>query len=142
IGPDWTGNFSQARFNKTLRALDPKLGSLVNPGTAEQLQTLGNVARYTQAQPRGSFVNNSNTFTAGAADYGASGLEGVANVAAHGVPVGTWTRKALSKAAAGRRVKATLAPGAGLDLLAPPNRLSSYGSNALAPRAANQLGTP
>jgi hypothetical protein len=84
---------------------------------AEQLEKLGNVARYTTAQPRGSFVNNSNTFVAGAADYGAGALEGVANVAAGGVPVGTWTRQAVSEARGKRAARRSTAPGAGLDRL-------------------------
>lgn len=117
IDADWNGNFSQAGFNKGLQALQPKLGSLVDPKTAEQLSTLGNVARYTQFQPRGSFVNNSNTFVAGAADYGAGALEGAANVAAHGIPVGTWARKAISTVNAAKAARASIAPGAGLDRL-------------------------
>lgn len=117
IDADWNGNFSQAGFNKGLQALGPKLNSLVDPKTAEQLSTLGNVARYTQFQPRGSFVNNSNTFVAGAADYSASALEGAANVAAGGVPVGTWARKSVQALSAGKAVRQATAPGAGLDRL-------------------------
>ncbi len=118
ITPDYKGNFTQSGYNKALRGLDPKLQSLVDPKTAEQLQTLGNVANYTQFQPRGSFVNNSNTFVAGAADYGAGALEGAANVAAHGIPVGTWGRKAIQKMQAGKQVRSAIAPGAGLGRLA------------------------
>lgn len=60
------GNFSQAGYNKALAEVTPRLGDLVSPEHAQQLQQLGNVARLTQAQPRGSFVNNSNTFVAAA----------------------------------------------------------------------------
>lgn len=132
-----SGNFSQAGFNRALQALDPKLSSLVDPKTAEQLNTLGNVARYTQLQPRGSFVNNSNTFTAGAANYGAGALEGAANVAAHGIPVGTWTRKALEKATVGRTVQQSIQPGAGLDQLKP---LTAYQQMLQAARAKAAQG--
>jgi hypothetical protein len=131
LRPDYTGNFSNYGFNKALRNLDPKLRSLVDANTAEQLQTLANVANYTQFQPKGSFVNNSNTFTAGAADYGASALEGAANVAAHGVPIGTWTRKAFQKSALRKTVERATAPGAGLD------RLAAKGSLAEAALRAN-----
>src|SRR6185369_9270899 len=64
VGPGQSGNFAQAAFNKQLVALDPKLRSLVDPKTADQLGTLGNVTHYTQNQPRGSYVNNSNTAVA------------------------------------------------------------------------------
>ncbi|MDE3023803.1 MAG: hypothetical protein KGI54_18460, partial [Pseudomonadota bacterium] len=56
-----TGNFSQAGYNKALQALSPKMDQLFDPKQAQQLKTLGNVARYTQEQPRGAYVNNSNT---------------------------------------------------------------------------------
>ncbi len=114
IRDNWTGNFSQDGFNRALQNLSPKIRSLVDPATAETLGNLGDVARYTQVQPRGSFVNNSNTAVAQMADYGAGALEGAANVAAHGVPVGTWGRNALQRASTGRLVKQSLAPGAGL----------------------------
>lgn len=113
-----SGNFSQARFNKALQGLSPKLQSLVDPKTAEQLDTLGNVARYTQAQPRGSFVNNSNTFVAGAADYGAGAVEHAANAVFHGVPVATAIRKGANALQASSRERQALSPGAGLGRLA------------------------
>lgn len=111
-----TGNFSQAGYNKALRAVSPKLDQLFQPEHAQQLQTLGNVARYTQEQPRGSYVNNSNTFVAGAANLAKGTAEGAANVAAHGIPVGTWVRKGLEKRAEAKAVKEALAPGAGIKL--------------------------
>src|SRR6185503_10530210 len=58
------GNFSQAGYNRALSELTPKLEFLLGEQVAERAQALGNVARYTQAQPRGAFVNNSNTFVA------------------------------------------------------------------------------
>lgn len=108
------GNFSQAGYNRALAELTPKLNDLVGPQRAEQVQTLGNVARYTQHQPRGSFVNNSNTFVAAAMEGAKSSIEGAANVAAGGVPVGTWTRKALESRADKKFVRESLKPGAGL----------------------------
>jgi len=59
-------------------------------------------------------VNNSNTFVAGAAEYGASAAEGAANVAAGGVPVGTWVRKAGQKFKTGKELDNILSPGAGI----------------------------
>lgn len=117
LDPGYQGNFAAASYNKALTTMAPNLRTLFPARAAEQLEQLGNVARYTTAQPRGSFVNNSNTFVAGAADYGAGALEGVANVAAGGVPVGTWTRTAISEARGKRAARRSTAPGAGLDRL-------------------------
>ena len=110
------GNFSQAGYNKALQALGPRMKSLVDPNTSETLDTLGNVARYTQAQPRGSAVNNSNTFVAAAAE-GAKGLvEHAVNAKTLGLG-GTATRRFLQKRAERQAVQRSLAPGAGLDQL-------------------------
>lgn len=109
------GTLSQARYNRTLQDLRNR--GLFSPGTSEQTQTLGNVARYTQFQPRGSFVNNSNSAVSLLADHAASGLEGMANVAAKGIPVGTIARRALQKRAAAAEVNESLKPGAGLTKL-------------------------
>jgi hypothetical protein len=116
------GNFASASFNKHLEAMRPKLGSLVAPEQAQQLDALGNVSRYTTAQPKGSFVNNSNTFVSALAGHGASALEGVANVAAHWAPVGTFARKALEGRSAGNAVKRALNPASGLDRLEETNK--------------------
>jgi len=111
------GNFSQAGYNKALKQLDPRLLELVDGETAQQLRALGNVARYTQAQPRGSYVNQSNTFVAGAKEMAKGGLEKAANVAGFGVvPIGTMTREALAKRASAQQTKESLKPGAGTKL--------------------------
>jgi len=114
------GNFSQANFNKHLQALSPKLSSLFDPKTVEQLETLGNVARYTQAQPRGSFVNNSNTLVGALASHAANAAEGIANVKAGGIPVGTIARKALENRSAKKLAKETMTPYGGLTKLPEP----------------------
>jgi hypothetical protein len=108
------GNFSQAGYNRALSEVMPKIDDLLDEATAEQVQKLGAVARYTQAQPRGSFVNNSNTFVSAAADHLASTLEGVANVTAGGIPVGTFARKGLQGRAERNFVRKATAPGAGI----------------------------
>lgn len=111
------GNFSQAGYNKALRQLDPKLLELVDGETAQQLKALGNVSRYTQAQPRGSYVNQSNTFVAGAKEMAKGGLEKAGNVAGFGVvPLGTMTREALASRAAAKQTQESLKPGAGTKL--------------------------
>lgn len=110
------GNFSQAGFNRHLQALSPKLNSLVDPKTAEQLETLGNVARYTQVHPRGSFVNTSNTATSLLAEHGKNLLEGAANMKTGGVG-GTLVRNALQRRAMNKAAQQALEPGAGLTRL-------------------------
>ncbi len=114
ISPEWTGNFTQAGFAKTLQQLDPKAKLLFAPDTLETLSNLRDVAGYTQFQPRGSFVNNSNTFVSGVAKYGGDAAAGAANVAFGGVPVGTWTQQAGNKLFNRSRINRMLEPGAGI----------------------------
>lgn len=114
IDPMGNGTFSQAGFNKHLQALSPKLGSLVDPQTVEQLETLGNVARYTQAQPKGSYVNNSNTLVGALASHAANAAETGANVAAKGFPIGTITRKVIQSRSDAKAAKQVLKPYGGL----------------------------
>lgn len=109
-----SGNISQAGLNKAIQNLGDKTRIVMGPDASQTLEKLGNVARYTQEQPRGSYVNNSNTFVASVANAAKSSLEGAANVAAHGVPVGSWTRQALERRAGAKAVAKSLEPGAGL----------------------------
>ncbi len=115
------GRLSQARFNKNLQGLAPKLNDLVGPQTADTLQRIGNVARYIQEQPAGSFVNNSNTFTAQAGQAAAKAGEGMVNYAFHGLPIGTFGRRWLMRGAEAKAAANALAPEAGLDYV--PNSL-------------------
>jgi len=115
-----SGNISQAGLNKAIVNLGDKTRIVLGPEASQTIEKLGNVARYTQEQPRGSYVNNSNTFVAGAASAAKSAAEGVANRAAFGVPVGTWTRQALERRAATKEVGRSLEPGAGLATGQPP----------------------
>lgn len=124
IDPMGNGNFSRAGFNKQFQALSPKMGSLVDPKTAEHLETLGNVARYTQEQPRGAFVNNSNTFVAQAANAAASALEGAINVKAGGVPLGTWGRNIINKRSKNKAVSEILDPYGGFKVPMGSSKLS------------------
>lgn len=114
LNPLYEGNFAAASYNKALRQLDPKLRHLLPSETADNVERLGRVAGYATSQPKGSFVNNSNTFVAQAANYGADALEGAANVSTFGIPIGTWARKGFEGIKKRREVKSALAPGAGL----------------------------
>ncbi len=125
LNPHYEGNFAAASYNKALKQLDPKLRHLLPASAVENVEKLGRVAGYATSQPKGSFVNNSNSFVAAAADYGKSAAEGATNVAFGGVPVGTWGRRLMEGSQRKRQVRNSLAPGAGLGMLdeAPPNSL-------------------
>jgi hypothetical protein len=119
---DSSGNFSQAAFNKALNQLDKsqKLNLVFNPDASSTLKTLGNVAQYTQAQPRGSFVNNSNTLVGAMAERAAGGLETLGNVVGGGkvgLPLGSMVRGQVQKFKAGQETKKALEPGAGVTSL-------------------------
>lgn len=139
IADNGSGNFAQAGYNKALQNLAPKIGSLVDPKTVETLQNLGDVARYTQAQPRGSFVNNSNTAVASIARYGSGALEHGTNMAFKGIPVGTMVRGAAQKFSTTKLAQQALAPGAGLSQLAPSAGFRPMGA---APVPAGAMPAP
>lgn len=113
-----TGNFSQAGYNKALEGLRPKIPVIFDPQSGKQIEALGSVARYTMAQPRGSFVNTSNTLTGaiaqGLKERTKSAAEGVGNFVAHGMPLGTWVRDLLERRSINKQVDEALKPGAGI----------------------------
>lgn len=119
---DSSGNFSQAAFNKALNQLDKseKLNLVFNPDASSTLKTLGNVAKYTQAQPKGAFVNNSNTLVGAMAERAAGGLETLGNVVGGGkvgLPIGSMVRGQVQKFKAGQETKKALEPAAGVTSL-------------------------
>ena len=117
---DGQGNFSQAGYNKALKFLDDnnKLPLIFDGETAVGLKTLGNVARYTQAQPRGAFVNNSNTLVGALAEKAGQvvgrGVESGLNVAVPGLQLGTTLMETRARHAAAKETKQSLKPGAGI----------------------------
>lgn len=75
---DETGNFSQSAYNRALSQIgDRKLSVFFSPEELAGLRATGRVAAYTQFQPRGSAVNNSNS---GALALGA-GLDFLSRIA-------------------------------------------------------------
>lgn len=119
---DSQGNFSQAAFNKALNQLDKseKLNLVFNPDASSTLKTLGNVAHYTQAQPKGAFVNNSNTLVGAMAERAAGGLEALGNVVGggkFGIPVGSMVRGQVQKFKTAKETKKALEPAAGVTSL-------------------------
>jgi hypothetical protein len=118
---DGKGNFSNAQYNKALKKLDDvnNFGVIFDPESQLQLRTLGNVAAYTQFQPRGSFVNNSNSLVSYLADKAASGLEQTGNIIGLktiGYPIGSEARRGIRAAKERRETEAALKPGAGSTL--------------------------
>lgn len=111
-----TGNFSQAGYNKALEKIRPKLGVIFEPEQQQHLETLGRVARTTQAQPRGSYVNASNTGVVLIAEHAKGAAEGAANVAAGGFPLGTVARKIGGGIMKQRNINEALQTGAGIKL--------------------------
>jgi hypothetical protein len=117
---DGNGNFSQAGYNKALKKLDDvqNLNAIFNPEAASQLKTLGNVARYTQAQPRGAFVNNSNTLVGSLAEKAgkgvAMGVEKGLNVAVPGLQLGTSVMEMRARRASEAETRKALETGAGI----------------------------
>lgn len=116
LDPFYDGNFASVSYSRALQQLSPKLREIMAPSTAEHLEQLSRVAKNITSQPRGSFVNNSNTFTGAAADA----AEGALNFTTLGVPTGKWVRQGIDKVTTGRKVKKALRPGAGLGALNKP----------------------
>ena len=118
---DGKGNFSQANYNKALKKLDDvkNFEVIFDPEGQLQLRTLGNVAAYTQFQPRGSFVNNSNTLVGYLANKAAGGLEQTGNIMGlktFGYPIGSEARRVIRSARERREAEKALKPGAGSTL--------------------------
>ena len=118
---DGQGNFSQAGYNKALKFLDDsnKMPLIFDGDTATGLKTLGNVARYTQAQPRGAFVNNSNTLVGALAERAGAAVgktvETGLNVAVPGLQLGTTVMEMRARRAAAKETQKALKPGAGIE---------------------------
>lgn len=108
-------NFSQAGFNKALRGLDTKLPTLVGNKAYTQLNNIGEVAHATTFQPRGSWVNNSNTWVSQAAEHVKGALEYATNKVTLGIG-GTAVRNAAQRHASGKIVQKAVEPGAGISL--------------------------
>jgi len=118
---DGKGNFSQANYNKAVKKLDDvnNFGAIFDPESQLQLRTLGNVAAYTQFQPRGSFVNNSNTLVGYLANKAAGGLEQAGNIVGlktFGYPIGSEGRRVIRAARERKEAAEALQPGAGSTL--------------------------
>ena len=115
IDAQGNGRFGQARFNKNMNTLSPKLQVLVPPQVAEHLQALGNYARNIQERPAGAYVNEPNTMVVALKHAAGAGAETAANALIPGLQVGSRVAKAVAEKKAAAQVKAATAPGAGLN---------------------------
>ncbi|MCA8018068.1 transglycosylase SLT domain-containing protein [Burkholderia metallica] len=112
-----TGNISQAGLNKAIQNLGEKTRIVLGPQASETIDKLGNVARYTQQQPRASYVNNSNTavaLTAHASNLAKSAVERGVNALVPGAQIGSWARESMANRANAREVARSLEPAAGV----------------------------
>ena len=113
------GNFTQAGYNRALKNLDDvkNLEQIFTPEIASELKTLGNVARYTQEQPRGVFINNSNTLVGALAEKAKQGIgvaaEGGLNMAVPFLQLGTTVKEMRARRANKAQVRQALELGAG-----------------------------
>ena len=117
-GTDASRNFNSSGYNRALNALGTRLDAIFPPEQAAQLRAIGQVARDIDAQPKGAWVNNSNTSVAELAREGlASSAEAAANAKTGGIG-GTIMRGKLSdmlnKRRTARENEAILGPGAGI----------------------------
>ena len=110
-------NFKADAYNKALDKLAPKLPALGMGQAGEGLQALGNVSRRTTFQPRGSYINNSNTLVANIKGHAGNLLTGVADHIIPRVPIGSFIHKALDNRAREKAIDQSLAPYAGINRL-------------------------
>ena len=110
------GKFIQNGYNTALNKIAPKADELIGDrGTQDQLQQLGRVGSYTQAQSRGGYANTSHTFVSAAKEHAAGYIQDLGNSA---VPFAKLGDKAADLLAAHKSAKAayeSLKPGAGLE---------------------------
>lgn len=110
-----TGKFLADGYNKGASQLAMKLPDMVGPEAAQQLQQIGNVAKYTSAQPKGSYVNNSNSLVSALSAPAAAGLRSLLAVKTLGASEAAGS--VLSAMKQGKASKNAIAPGAGINKL-------------------------
>lgn len=110
------GKFLQNGYNTAMNKIGPKADELIGSrDVQDQLQQLGRVGNYTQAQTRGGYANTSHTFVAAAKEHAAGYVQDLGNSA---VPFAKLGDKAADLLAAHNSAKAayeSLKPGAGLE---------------------------
>lgn len=132
---DEVGNFSQSAYNKALREFgDRKLALFFSQDEIRQLKAVGRVSSYTQFQPRGSAVNNSNS----GALVGGLGLDFLSKFASR-APLGL--NDTITGFINGTQARQAMTPGRGLLVPQAPTSFSDavgpqllLGTGLLAPQ--------
>ena len=116
-----SGNFSSDAYKRALEPMikgqSPKINSLVDAATVQELQQVDRVARSAQVQPRGAYVNNPNTFVAALAHKAASGAEKLGNIVVPGASLGTEVRGVVDRRSSAKIARQSTDPGAALSSL-------------------------
>jgi hypothetical protein len=110
------GKFLQNGYNTALNKIAPKADELIgSKETHEQLQQLGRVGNYTQAQTRGGYANNSHTFVAAAKEHAAGYIQDLGNSAVPFAKLGDKAAQLLDAHQSAKAAYESLKPGAGLE---------------------------
>lgn len=127
--------FSNAAYRKALRDIgDEKLAVFFSPEERQLLQDVGEAAKYMQAQPAGSAVNNSNS-GALLIGRGLDMLEGISQK----LPLGL--RDVISGTIQGQQQRQVLTPANALALPAPPKQPANLFSLPLLAGSASAQGS-
>lgn len=115
------GKFGQSRFNTRLESMRPKMGALLPPEAADQMTTLGKVARYIKEQPEGNVINNSGTLSGAIAQGAGKIAKSYVNVKSGGLagPVIDYAQSKLNERALKQKYQDAVAPLAGVDIAKP-----------------------
>jgi len=102
-----TGNFTPAGFSRALADVRAKLDVILSPEQIEQIEAVGNVGHNLIQQPKGSYVNNSNTLTGAMDDTAMSVLDRIP-------VVGGAARRVVEGQRETKFVRRATKPGAGI----------------------------
>lgn len=116
LNPDGKGKFSQARFDKRLTQLEPKIQSLLPPDAVEHTRTLAKVARLIGEAPEGETINRSNTLSGAIAATAKNVGRSILNVKTGGIsePVLRHAESKLNEKDLAAQYNAATAPLAGV----------------------------
>jgi hypothetical protein len=131
------GNVSQAGLNGAIGSIGKKGSIILGPETMDTVNTLGNVARYTMKQSKGTFVSNSGT---------APALEAVMGAANTALDVKTYgatkiLRKMMDNRTAAKGAERSMAPGAGINIATSPVLAKAAKADLIRQAQANQAAT-
>lgn len=124
-----TGKFLADQYSKGIDTISPKLNDLAGQEAAQQLQQIGNVAKYTSAQPKGAYVNNSNSLTGALSPHVEAGIKGFLSAKTMGIS--DFAASVAKAAKNSKAAKDAVSPGAGIGPNAAPSKAGIKISNLL-----------